>query len=268
MQSVQLSHEELLMLLGMLRLPMPLALGEDPTEGYTEASLNAALVGALGGLMARGYVLQAPVETDEPKLIDGLANLISVSALAEGCLMLTARQGDLNHTTHYVIRDGQFASHSSPIERVHRLEWLGSSDAIIDRLVTTVMPQNTVDAPLSFNVDAEALSMAVEAAAAGQSDAAQANLLRAGVDNASATAFVSRMGPAVVRYALVSFRDLLCPQPIAQSSVIIQGNAETWYAEAIKPDSDQIAVQSIDTEGLRTRLSAHVQHIAASPTNA
>src|SRR5262245_36534393 len=90
LQSIQLSHDEFLMLLGFLRLPLPLALGADPLEEYTDEALDAALASATTSLMARDYVLELPADGAPPKLLPDLEDLVGISALADGCLMAAA----------------------------------------------------------------------------------------------------------------------------------------------------------------------------------
>lgn len=259
MQAVQLSHEELLLLIGLLRLPMPLAMGENPTEGYTEQTIGAALTSAMSSMLARGLLQRPPTESETPVLPDEVQELITTSALAERCLMVAARQNQLNTAIHFNLRGSTCVVHSSPLERVHRLEWLSENTTIVEQLMGLIMPHPPVGAPIQLSVKADAFSLAIDAAAVGQSQGAYNLLLAAGAPPETADTLVGRLGKEVARYALVAFRNLQAPQPQAESLVVLQGASETWLARESTAEGEYIVLQTVTPVDLRTTLERMVE---------
>jgi hypothetical protein len=256
MRSIQLSHDEFLMLLGFLRLPMPMALGTNPLEGYTDETLDAALASATTSLMARDYVLELPTDTTPAKLLPEVEDLITVSAMADSCLMIAAHKDEEQTTAHYSVRGGKAIVHTSPHEGVHRLERLPGPEAIVDHLVAAIEPHPTCTDSLTFTVAAEALGEAVDLATAGQPDAAAEALLDAGLPATAVDAFRSRMGSDIARYALVAVRELQSVHPLADSVVVLHGAQEDWYAEDDETREDSVRVTAVEADALRGRLAA------------
>jgi hypothetical protein len=270
MQSVQLSHDEFLMLLGFLRLPMPLAFGSDPLEDYTDETFNAALTSATTSLVARDYILELPTNSTPPKLLPHLEDLVAISAQPELCLMVAARKADQQTTLHYSQRGDKTIVHTSPRERVHRLEYLERPQAIVDQLIRLIEPHEAHERSLMFTIattDADALGKAVDLAAIGQSEAALNLLQSAGVPVEAITAFRDRMGSEIARYALVAVRNLQRIQPTSESSIVLRGAHETWYAET-RPASDDVdtphvRVTTVGADALRATLNALMTGAAA-----
>lgn len=255
--SVQLSHEELLLTLGMLRLPMPLALGEQPIAGYDDKALNAALTSAMSSLMARDLITN-----DEPPQINpDLRDLVTVSALAEGCLMVAASHGKATTVTHFSRQGDKLVVHTSPRERVHRLAALNGSSAITDQVIAWIVPHVPVDSPLSFSIPTSAFGLALDALDSGQLDIARRIMVGAGLAPNLADTFINRAGTKLTRYVFVAFTNLQQPQPSAQTMMVVQGLTETWYVvEDGKPET--LRVQTVDPQTLTKHVAAFVQLIA------
>lgn len=253
MNSIQLSHEEFLLLLGLLHLPMPLALGEDPTAGYTEETLNAALLSAMSSLVARGYLKTLPSEGTAPALDPDVQALLSASALAESCMMVAVQQGDLSRSMHYSRRGDQVVAHTGPQAGVHRLTALNDPYEISDQLLADIVPL-PMHNPQSFTVNAEALGRAVDAASIGQLAAATSALVTAGVAAEQADSFAHQLGQSPTRYALVIVRNLQSAQPSAESAVVLQGLEGLWYAQEVPQRSDDVVIGAISADTLRGRL--------------
>jgi hypothetical protein len=265
MQAVQLSHDELLIVLGVLRLPMPLALGTDPLGEYTEEMLDTVLASALTSLMARDYLLELPTDQAPPKLTSELVDLVTTSALAESCLMVAASRGGEQRTVHYSQRADKAIVHTSPHERVHRLASLPDREAIVADIIAGIEPHATCRAPLSFTIDAGVLGEAVELSNAGRVDDARAALLAAEVSVEVADAFGERLGTEIARYALVAVRELRSPHPLADSVVVLRGTTENWYAEDDPESAGAVRVTAVGAAALRDRLAALVAPMARRP---
>ncbi len=261
MQAIQLSHEEFLLLLGVLRLPMPLALGEDPTVGYDQRSLGIALASAMSSLMARDLI-QGDDPTTDPVPVPGVRELLATSALADRCLMVAARQGEQHSATHYSLRDGRTVVHTSPRAGVHRITWVEASEPLAAHVLTAIVPHVPTATPLRFTLNADAFGLALDAIGAGQLQSALGILKTAGVAADLADSFVSRAGPTPTRYAIVCLRQLQSPQPLAESAIVVQGANETWYATEPANTPGQILIETVAPEALRTHLDVLIQSLA------
>lgn len=255
MQSVQLSHEELLLLLGVLRLPMPLALGERPTAGHDERTLGVALASAMSSLKARALILDDGPDAD-PRPAPELCELVATSALAERCLLLAGRRGDQHSATHYSRRQGRTVVHSSPRLGVHRLGWLAGDEPLADRLVAAVAPRRSAAAPLDFALDAGAFRLALDALASGQTEAAVAILRGAGAPEGMAEGFAGRAGPDLASFAILSLSGLQAPRPAAESALVVRGAHETWYVADLADAPGRVRVETVSPEALTARLHA------------
>jgi hypothetical protein len=260
--AVQLSHDEFLTLLGLLRLPLPIALGDDPLEEYADDTLDAALASAMSSLMAREYVLELPSDTTPTHIQPELADLVAASALADSCLMAAAND-ESQHTMHYSVRNQRAIVHSSPHERVHRLAWLGGPETIVYHVLATIGPHDNCAAALAFSVAADALGEAVDLANAGQPAAAHDTLLAADVPAAESAAFGERLGTQIARYALVAVRNLQGAHPLADSVVILHGMHEDWYVEDDATRADHVRVSAVDRGALHSKLADLVTTMAA-----
>lgn len=282
MQSIQLSHEELLLLLGALRLPLPLALGENPTAGHDERTLAAALAGAMSSLVARELLLADDPDAD-PRPAPELCALLTASALAEHCLLLTMRQGERRSATHYSLHQGRMVVHTSPRSGVHRLSWADPGAPLAAQLMAATAPPAAAPAtapqaaapatasraleaptitpraaapPLSFAVDATPFAVALDALSGGQAQAALDILKTAGVAADLADSFVVRAGPAPAHFAVVRLSELQGPHPRAESAMVLQGLNETWYVAEPPAMRGRFLVETVNPETLLARLDA------------
>ncbi len=259
---IQLSHDELLLLLGILRLPMPLALGENPTAGYGERTLDVALSSAMSGLLARGYLEAPPSDTAQPKVDSVVEGLVADSALAESCLIVATQRGAASQAVHYSLRGNRALAHTSPQERVHRFEPLAGASEIIERALAGMALPTVARSPLPFDAEADAMAQAVEAAAAGQRDAARGALVTAGVPAGIVEAFLDRLGTASAHHALVAVRDMQGTAPVAESVVVLIGAEGAWQLDESLDQPGVVQVVPLDGETLRARLAALVDQLA------
>lgn len=264
MQAVQLSHDELLMVLGFTQLPMPLALGADPLAEYSDETLNAALASALASLMARDFVTELPADGAPATLQPELADLVSVSALADGCLMAAVQGEGEARNFHYSTRGAQAIVHSSPRERVHRLERLTDTAAIVDHLAGLIAPPAEPPAPLSFTVEAETLGEAVELAAAGKAEEAGGALRAAGVAPEAAASLAGHLGGELVRIALVAARRLQSLEPQTESAALLRGDGAAWLVEDDRARPGLVQVSAVGDRALRERIGAMVHSLATA----
>jgi hypothetical protein len=211
--------------------------------------------------MAREYVIELPADGAPPKLLPDLEELVGISALADGCLMAATQAGEQQTTAHYSIRAQQALVHTSPRERVHRLERLPSSGAIVDRLVDGIAPHATCAVPLAFSIEAEALGTAIDLANDGQAEAAAAALLEAGAPPEAADALRTRLGSRIARHALIAVRKLQSIHPLADSAAIIHGAQEDWFTEDDTTREGYVRVSTVDASVIRTRLDTLVASI-------
>lgn len=253
MQSVQLSQEELLLLLGVLRLPMPLALGENPTAGHDERSLGVALAGAMSSLMARELILGDDPNAD-PRPAPGVQDLLETSALAERCLLLAARRGENHTATHFSLRRGRAVVHTSPRPGVHRVGWVEGDEPYAARLVAAIVPQEPAAPPLRFALSADAFSLALDALSGGQAASALGILRSAGMPADLAESFIGRAGSAPAQYAIVCLSQLQSARPVSASAMVVQGVSETWYVTDHADTPNQVLVETVGPEALQARL--------------
>jgi len=259
MQVLQLSHEELLLLLALARLPMPLSLGEQPFEGHTEATLNVALASATSSLIVRGLLIPADRRAQVPTIVDGVEPLLMDLALAEACLLVASRRQDQVAASAYTLRGSTVVCHTNPVERIHRLERLSDSAAIVDRLLQDIEPHTPDAAPLNFALDADALGLAVEAIAANRVESARGILLTAGVDAATVEEFLQRAEGDIGRYTLMVFSNLRSRSPVLNGTLILRGKTETWLVNETQDTS--VNIQTIALPVLQTELHTLVQHM-------
>lgn len=254
MPPIQLSHDELLLLLGILRLPLPLALGEDPTAGYDERTLNAALSSALSGLLARGYLEEPSSDATPPQVDPTVEELVTDSALAEGCLMVATQRGATNETVHYSLRGDRALAHTSPRERVHRLERLAGSEVIVERIIAAITPPPRQGAPRTFIAAADAVGAATEAA--GRPDDARRALARSGVAQNDVAAFIEQLGAGSTRHALVALREPRGATSAVESVIVVQGPDETWCLETMADRPGDVCARALDAIGLEATVHA------------
>jgi hypothetical protein len=262
-EALQISHEELLLLLALARLPMPLALGANPAEGYTQATLGVVLAGASTSLAARGLLVPNSRPEVAPALSPGIAPLLADSALAERALLVAVRQGAGAQAVVYTLRGDAVVVHSQPFARVHRLERLPNVEIIVDHVMRQIVPHVPAGAPLDFVVDASALNLAVESVEGGEPGTAPAVLRAAGLPARLVDLFTRRLGSAVARYALAAFYDLQRKPPISSGSMVLQGAVETWYVQ--ETGEDRVRVYTVDPDGLRGKIFQIVAQLKQRP---
>lgn len=183
MHQMQLSQEEWLLLSGLARLPLALAMGDKPTAGYDQSTLGAALMSATGGLMARGVLLPSSGDSPPP-LAEGVAELPADSALAQSALMCLSRAGNRIDTRIYTWHNGAMIRHTRPADRLHRLERLPTT-ALLAELLALIDPPESVADAAELTLPSDVLSTATDAAAAGQIEVARRALLQADAPEAA-----------------------------------------------------------------------------------
>lgn len=255
---VRLSHEELLLLLGLLRLPPPLALGSAPVAGYTAATLSAALRSALGGLVARGLVSASP--GTQPLADPALHPPLAAIAQPDAALLLTVRAPVAAWSVHYTWRDRQCYRLSSPVPRVHELVPLDAAAAVVADLLDRIGPAPVVAATPVWQVDAAALRQAVDAAVAGSPHPGQ-SLAAAGCRGA-ADAFTTHFGPATVRFALAALRDLARGHASGRGIVLLRGMGVLWRVAEAPGQPALVEVGPVAAAGLRAALAGLVEPLS------
>jgi hypothetical protein len=255
----QISHEELLLLSGLLRLAPPLALGPRPTAGYSQAALHVALSAAAGSLVARGF-LSPPAGRGEPPVpAPGIAGALRLLAAAEGSLVLAVSQGGQHQAGQVGVRAGGEAlllSHAP--SGAYRLCAAHGHAAVIDHVLATIPLAHAGPAD-GISLTPAALFAALDAAPAGP-EAVIASLRTAGQAAASAAAFARRLGHAPARHALVAIRG---GDSMAQRGALtVVGAGAAWLADD-ESCADQLALRPIGPAGLRAHIADLVAWITA-----
>lgn len=266
MPLLQVSHEELLLLLALARLPIPLSLGQQPFEGHNETTLNIVLASATSSLIVRGILTPATSKAESPAMVGGVEQLLADLALAESCLMVAARHGDQVRASAYALRGSSVTLHTNPVDRIHRLERLSDRAAVVEGLLQMIEPHASAATPLDFALDADPLGLAVEAIAANKEESARGILLTAGVAAEKVEAFLKHATGDVVRYTLAMFGNLRSPSPLLNGSLVLRGKTETWLVKEGRDSS--VNVQAVDPPTLRAELHGLVQQMTkVSPTS-
>jgi hypothetical protein len=247
--AIQLSHEELLLVLGLLELPPPLALGPHPVDGYEALALGAALSAAGTSLVARELACPGATPGLPPIPAPALAMFARAVALAEGCLILAERRGPERQVAHLSRYGAELVLHTSPAPRVHRLAQLDDPGAATAWLTARIATTDRAGAP-ALHAPATALAGALDALEAGLPAAAQAQLVAAGV--ADAATFVAAVGPTPRRFALGVLRGLAGPAPEARGALALCGTAGLWWAES---GPDWIGLTPLDLATLQAALT-------------
>lgn len=257
--AIQLSHEELLLVLGLLRLPPPLALGPQPAAGYDSATLNAALAGALSGLAARGLLRLGDDPYAAPAPDERLAALARVAAGGDRCLILAERRGSARRAAHLVALGGQLVLHSSPQPRVHRLASLSGASAAA-WLVAAMAPPEQVAGPPRLELSAKLLVAAMDAVEAGQGAVARASLLQGGVAPNTAEELLAALGSTPARFALGALRGLRTGTTEARGALVIAGAQGVWWTWTL-PDAP-LQLERVDQHGLHAHLNSVLAWLA------
>jgi hypothetical protein len=224
----QISHEELLLVAGLLRLPPPLALGPWPAAGYSRAALGMALGTAAGSLAARGLLSDPGAGGGPPSPAPGLAEAMRLLC-AERCLVLASSHGDRHAVGQIGLgTDGQALLLASPRPGAYTLRSASGQAALVGHIIA-LLPQTAGEPGPSLIVPGAALLAALDAAPAGPG-AVAAQLAAAGVPASAAAAFADRLGSSPARHALVALRDA-ADRPERRGLLIIGGASGSWIAD-------------------------------------
>lgn len=273
--TIQLSHDELLLLLSLLRLPAPLALGDQPALGLSAAGLQLAMATAAGSLAARDLLIQPAHPAAPPEIAPDLAELVRTVADADRCLVLARIGAAERGAEHITLNAGQAVWHSSPQIRVHRFERLPAEAItahVLARLVDADDRRPTTDnrpatagrssvvgrpssptPPGGFTAPAAALSAALDALTHGAPTTAQALLRDVAVPAEHAAGFIQLVGAGCTRHALAAIRDLR-GEPASRSALLITGAGTLWHGAATPADPDLILVRPITPAELRAQV--------------
>jgi hypothetical protein len=261
--SLQLSRAEMLLLLGLLQLPLPLALGEYPAD-QDVAALGVALSAAASGLAARDLLTLSADPAAPPTPVPAVAALISDIALAEACLIQTTNVGGAPAVLHITRRGATYVAHSCPQPGVHRLERLADPAELIDQVVTALaLPSDIADhtAGPAITLPAEPLAAALDALSAGDPAGARARLLTAGAPLAVATALIAPPATGPVRHALVALRGLAAETPESDGALVLSGPTMAWLGAATPHDAAQITLKPAAQAAVQARITALVAWI-------
>ncbi len=262
MQYVQLSHDEFLLLLGILRLPVPFAFGEDPTAAYTEEALEVSFVSAMSSLVAREFVRPPLADSPEPNVAPGVAELVSDSALADGCLIVAVEYDDLSSVAYYYWRAGMVIAHTSPADRVHRLERLMAGRVVREQLLTLIAPFDTDADPQPFDADHETLESAIRLASSGHTQDARNTLTGIGAPASAAESLAQQLSGPVRRVNLLSATDMQADQPRVDAVTVLQGTGGTWYVRELPGQPGLVQVRSIGAAAIEAELASLVNRMS------
>jgi hypothetical protein len=255
----QISHEELLLLSGLLHLPPPLALGPEPAAGYSRATLPVALSVAASSLAARGFLSLPDQPGAPPTPAPGIAGALRFLSSAEGCLVLAFSQGDRHIAGQIGIRpDGEAVLLSSSQPGVYRLCLAHGHAAVIDHVVTTI-PQAPISLVAPLDAPPAALLAALDAAPVGP-EAAMGPLLAAGLSVAEAADFARCLGHAPARHAIVALRG---GRRERRGTLVIVGAEAAWLADD-ETHVDLVALRPVGPAGLRSHVAGLVAWLAAA----
>ncbi|RRR69731.1 MAG: hypothetical protein EI684_14810 [Candidatus Viridilinea halotolerans] len=246
--AVQLSHEELLLVLALLKLPTPLALGPRPADGFEALGLGAALAAASSSLVARDLAYPGASLEQPPTPVPALAALASAVALAEGCLFLAERRGAERRTSHLSVQGSNLVLHTAPVPRIHRLARMADATVAITWLTEQISTPEAAHGP-SVRAPVATLASALEALEAGHVATAEAQLAAAGV--AESHAFVAAVGPQPTRFVLAAMRRLQAPVPVGRAALALCGPNATWWGAS---DPDLVELRPLGAKGLQREL--------------
>ncbi|WP_298817496.1 hypothetical protein [Chloroflexus sp.] len=248
----QISHAELLLLLGLLELPRPFALGQStlPARPVLEGALSAAA----GSLMARD-LLTLPAQPDgQPTPHAELAALLRVTALADSLLIVV---GNSPASLFHISRAGdRFVLHQSPAPDVHRFEALTSVEQIPE-IMLKILGETDVHEPDNETpvlLPGEAVLTAFNALQQNDVNMAMWALQQRSNRPEAARALVEAIGPKPTRYALAAIRQIRDPQSEARGALVITGRQGSWWAAQAPDQSDLLALWPVGWEGLRKRV--------------
>ncbi|MBP1465834.1 hypothetical protein EYB53_008970 [Candidatus Chloroploca sp. M-50] len=253
--SFQLSHEELLLLLGLLGLPTPLALGPRPTEGYDQIGLGIALAAATGSLLARELVQLDTEALYPPEPVRPLAELARSVALADSCLVLVERRANERQVAHLTSCEGLVVLHTSPLPRTHRLMLLGSHAEATAWLVATLDAHPEQPRPV-VTVGVDVLATTLDAIDRGDVAIAHRSLMTSGLESDLASQFLYAVGPQPARFAFGAMRGMTTGlPPQVCGAVALVGTSGTWWSPS-DGSSTTLTLHPVDGTRLRNELAA------------
>lgn len=254
---LQLSRAELLVLLGLLHLPLPLALGDYPAD-QDVAALGAALAAATAGLAARELLTIPADPTLNPTPAPAVAALLTDVALAEACLIHTYKRDGVPMVAHLTRRGATYVAHRCPQPGVHRLERLTTRAALVAQVVAALaLPVGEPHEPFAPGVTlpAEVWAAALEALSAGDYADVRARLTAAGAPVAAVQA-LSRPTTAPTRHALVALRDLTTDAPQVDGALVLSGMAAAWLGATVAGAPAAITLTPAATATVHARVDA------------
>jgi hypothetical protein len=255
----QLSHEELLLLSGLLQLPTPLALGPQPTAGYSRAALQIAMGAAASGLAARDFLFPPDSPGAPPTPAPGLAGSLRILATSERCLVLAGGQGGRYSMSQIcLLPDGEALLLDRPQPGAYRICAAHGHAAVIDHVVAAIPPA-PVGPASQLHAPPAALIAALDAAPAGP-EAAATPLQIAGVPADEAQSFARSLGCAPAGHALVALRGH-DRRPERRGILAIVGATAAWCAADDQPQT--VDLRPVGPAGLRAHIADLIDWIAA-----
>ncbi|OAN47441.1 hypothetical protein A6A03_10205 [Chloroflexus islandicus] len=248
----QISHAELLLLLGLLELPRPFALGQGTLPA--RPALEGALSAAAGSLVARNLLVLPASPESPPTPHAALADMLRTVALADSLLIVAS--GPPTQLGHISRAGNRFVLHSSPAPDVHRFEALTGADQVTGTMLGMLAPANLREperqTPLLLN--GETLLTAFNALQHNDEHMAVWVLEQQGHPTTLARSFVTAIGPQPARYALAAIRHMRQPQPEARGALLIAGRNGGWWAVPASDRDDRLALWPVGGDSLRQRI--------------
>ena len=184
---LRLGHEELALVLWLLKAPSVLGMGSDMFGHLSEAEILVALASADHSLRAKG-LLRVDDHAKKVKLSQLALVLVGACALSQLTLSLTHERGEQDKTVcliHY--RHPVFVQHSNPELGVHEFEELRSREAVLRRVRKILDLHSQPEAPGKVaRLRSSDWQQASELATQGKASEVSEMLTRAGLDDLSA----------------------------------------------------------------------------------
>ncbi|MGQ9480579.1 hypothetical protein [Chloroflexus sp.] len=249
----QISHAELLLLLGLLELPRPFALGPSVLP---ERPVLEGVVGAAVGSLAARDLLKLPAQADHlPTPHAGLATLLRTAALADSLMIVAS--GPPTRLSHISRAGENFVLHSSPVPDIHRFAALPDVGHVIDTMLAMVMPEN-IPEPVSTEplmLDGEGLLTAFNALQHDDLDTAARVFQRHGHTPVKVRPLIEMIGSQPTRHALAAIRQLRQPHSEARGAIVVAGRYGGWWVAPAPDRDDLLALWPIGGPGLRVKIS-------------
>ncbi len=249
----QISHAEFLLLLGLMELPRPFALGQGTPP--SRSALEGALSAAAGSLAARDLLTLPSQANMPPTPHPELAALVRTVALAEN--MLIVASGPPTRLSHLSWSGRNIVLHSSPAPDVHRLEAIASPEQAVQQVMSRLLPSTLAEPMITtpLRMSGETLLTAFNALQRGDEAAAASALQQSCRQQEAARVFVETIGPQPARYALAALRGARQSQPEARGALVIAGQTGGWWAAPASDNTDSLLVWPVGLSGLQARVS-------------